>query len=155
MQKINVSIGTMETTRTGAAAARLAKGGILVSGGKNASGSTLASAEIYRQVYGSGGSRGFAATGNLVTGRSGHTATPLPNGLVLIVGGQDSSGDYLSSAELFDPATGEFTAAAVGLDAGRAGHTATLLSDGSVLIAGGTGSGGALDTAELYVPYTS
>ncbi len=155
MQKINVSVGTMETTRTGAAAARLANGGVLVSGGKNASGGTFASAELYSAVNGSGGSRGFAATGNLVTGRSGHTATPLPNGLVLIVGGLDSSGNYLSSAEIYDPATGQFTTASVGLDAGRAGHTATLPSDGSVLIAGGTGSDGALNTAELYVPYTS
>jgi hypothetical protein len=50
--------------------------------------------------------RGFVATGDLVLARGGHTATLLPNGKVLIVGGI-SSEDYpspvTSSAELYLP----------------------------------------------------
>src|SRR5207247_543836 len=44
-------------------------------------------------------------TGNLNTGRDSHTATLLPNGKVLVAGGNDSNGT-LKSAELYDPATG-------------------------------------------------
>ena len=40
--------------------------------------------------------------------RSYHTATLLPNGKVLVAGGQNSSG-VANSAELFDPATGNWT----------------------------------------------
>ena len=42
----------------------------------------------------------FTATGNMTTARSGHTATLLPDGRVLIAGG-----DVAGSAELYDPAT--------------------------------------------------
>src|SRR5438094_247090 len=51
----------------------------------------------------------FNYTGSLSTARSGYTATLLQNGKVLVAGGQDSSG-VLSSAELYDPATGKWTA---------------------------------------------
>jgi hypothetical protein len=40
--------------------------------------------------------------------RSGHTATLLPNGKVLIVGGMRHNQDFYKSAELYDPATGKF-----------------------------------------------
>ena len=45
------------------------------------------------------------ATGPLVTTRYLHTTTLLPNGKVLIAGGEGAAG-YLSSAELYDSATG-------------------------------------------------
>ena len=40
--------------------------------------------------------------------RSGHTATLLPNGKVLIAGGMRRNQDFYRSAELFDPGTGTF-----------------------------------------------
>lgn len=68
--------------------------------------------------------------------RSLHTATRLPNGKWLIVGGVDDLNDPQSSAEIYDPATNTFTA--VGSMASvRVGHSATLLPGGQVLIAGG------------------
>src|SRR5262245_35139576 len=47
----------------------------------------------------------WSATSSLNTARSGHTATLLENGKVLVVGGADGV-TSLSSAELYDPATG-------------------------------------------------
>jgi len=72
---------------------------------------------------------------------------------VLVTGGSDVVGHFLRSAELYNPATGKFTATASMAEA-RFLHTATLLSSGpnsgSVLIAGGSGD----QTAEIYDPAT-
>jgi hypothetical protein len=84
--------------------------------------------------------------------RAAHTATPLKDGRVLVVGGYN--GEYLASVEIFDPATRRFRAAG-SLTEPRSGHTATLLPDGRVLIAGGIGRGWTfLRSAELYDPQT-
>src|SRR5258706_1878809 len=74
----------------------------------------------------------FVPTGNMIAPRSGHTATLLLNGKVLITG--DAA--RRSSAQLYDPVTGTFTAAA-DMTMARNRHTATLLPDGKALIAGG------------------
>jgi hypothetical protein len=80
----------------------------------------------------------FRPTGSLVTGRSGHTAILLPNGKVLVAGGYGSAG-ALAGAELYDPATSNWTATG-DLVVARYFHTATLLPDGEVLVTGGLGS---------------
>ena len=51
----------------------------------------------------------FTATNPLTTARSSHTATLLPNGKVLVAGG-NGAGGRLASAELYDPATGTWSA---------------------------------------------
>ena len=48
----------------------------------------------------------WSATGSLATGREFHTATLLANGKVLVVGGDADISGFLSSCELYDPATG-------------------------------------------------
>ncbi len=86
------------------------------------------------------------------TARGSHTATRLLSGKVLIAGGRDGVSAVASaSAELFDPATGTFSATASPMASARIGHTATLLPDGRVLIAGGVDAD-YLDSAELYDP---
>ena len=75
-----------------------------------------------------------------------HTATLLPDGRVLIAGGNATW-----IAELYDPASGEFSYGGP-MVAGRRGHTATLLSDGRILIAGGYQGDKLLASAELYQP---
>ena len=61
----------------------------------------------------------------------------LDSGMVLIAGGEGSSG-FLTTAELYDPATGTFTIAGGSLNTARVGHTATMLNNGMVLITGGS-----------------
>jgi hypothetical protein len=78
---------------------------------------------------------------SLATARSGHTATVLADGRVLIVGG---SGD--TSAEIYDNGT---VSTANNTNHARTGHTATLLPDGRVLIAGGGNT-----ESEFYNPAT-
>jgi hypothetical protein len=90
--------------------------------------------------------------------RASHTATPLPGGRVLVVGGcvvDHCDGTAGADSELFDPATGRFTPGAP-LSVPRAGHTATALADGRVLVVGGF-SGERLPPlagAEVYDPAT-
>src|SRR5260370_36005306 len=78
----------------------------------------------------------FNNTGSLNTARYDHTATLLPNGKVLVAGGNTSSG-VLSSAEREDTARGAWTATG-SLNTARYNHTATLLPNGKVLVAGGS-----------------
>ena len=89
----------------------------------------------------------------MTAARQNHTATLLPNGKVLVVGGfnrTDSQGP-LSHVKVWYPATERWTEASE-LAASRGGHTATLLSSGMVLVAGGEGNSGVLNlsSVELY-----
>jgi hypothetical protein len=90
--------------------------------------------------------------------RYAHTATILGSGKVLVAGGflctKPGYYDAIASAELYDPASGTFTATG-SLSAERVYHTAAMLPNGKVLLAGGVGlSGGELASAELYDPVT-
>ncbi|MFH1725132.1 MAG: kelch repeat-containing protein, partial [Elusimicrobiota bacterium] len=87
---------------------------------------------------------------SLASPRQQHTATLLPNGKVLVAGGWNGGSD-LSTAELYDPVEGTWTATD-SLAVARNVHTATLLPNGKVLVAGGYGSGTPLSTAELFDP---
>ena len=94
---------------------------------------------------------GFASISDMAIARSGHTATLLLDGRVLVAGG---TMDTMHSAELFAPATSSFSPAS-GMLHVRAGHCAALLLAGKVLIVGGGDSNGALfKTAELFDPAT-
>lgn len=83
--------------------------------------------------------------------RSGHTATLLPDGKILIAGGMRRNQDFYKSAELYDPATGKFQLTGE-MSERRVGQIAVLLRTGKVLIAGGWVGRGGTDSAELYDP---
>ncbi len=85
----------------------------------------------------------FRMTGSMAVPRSGHTATLLQDGRVLIAGGDALGG----SAELYDPATGTFAITGSMNVARYPGHSATRLKDGRVLV-----TGGSTTSAELYDP---
>jgi hypothetical protein len=111
----------------------LPNGMVLVTGG-SANFNPLASAELYDPASGN-----WTATGTLANARFEHTATFLPNGNVLAAGGFGTSGIdgiAIASAELYDPASGTWTATATLVHA-RFRHTATFLPSGKVLVADG------------------
>ena len=127
----------------------LADGRVLATGGQEPgdNGALVASAELYDPNTGE-----WSATGSMTTARSGHTATLLADGTVLVAGsrGLDGVANAEASAELYDPSSGTWSATGSMIEM-RFSHTATLLADGKVLVAGGAPSG---LTAELYDPGT-
>ena len=88
--------------------------------------------------------------GHMLKARSGHTATLLPDGRVLIVGGMVRNHEFLDSAEIYDPMKATFTPTG-SMHSRRVGHSAALLHDGRVLIIGGW-VGGTTNLAEIYDP---
>ncbi|MGR8980777.1 MAG: kelch repeat-containing protein [Gammaproteobacteria bacterium] len=128
--------------RSGHTATALQNGDVLITGGKSADGATvLDSSEIVNALDPSSAQ---PATASLGTPRTGHTATKLSNGDILVAGGSNGSG-ALDSTETYDAASNSWTPGA-SLQTPRSGHTATQLSGGQVLIVGGDSAG----TAEIY-----
>ena len=84
--------------------------------------------------------------------RAIHTATLLPDGRVLVVGGANPDGASPAVAEIWDPATEAFSPAGSLLQP-RGWHSATLLPDGRVLVVGGRGGDGFVP-AESWDPGT-
>jgi Kelch motif len=142
----------MQIARASHSSTLLPDGRVLIAGGFGGSGTErdpYRSTEIYDPRTGS-----FQTAGNMTIGRSGHTATLLKNGKLLIAGGWTGRYNLRRSAELYDPATGVFTPTG-NMVIERAGNTAALLPDGKVLVAGGEDrSENALSSAEIYDPST-
>ncbi|HET7434620.1 MAG TPA: kelch repeat-containing protein [Thermoanaerobaculia bacterium] len=135
---------TMVNNRRNHTATLLLNGKVLITGGVDPAGHELDTAELYDV------SNGAVATGKLAAKRQNHTATLLPNGTVLIAGGEtvlNGQSTFVTSAELYDPATGKFTTLSSGMT--RAGHSATRLPNGKVLMAGG---GPTSQPAEIFDP---
>jgi galactose oxidase-like protein len=144
--------GSMTIARQGHTATLLPNGKVLIAGGESCGGCQLSSAELYDPATGT-----FTATGGMVNARETHTATLLGNGKVLVAGGDVGPlcQTPLSSAELYDPAMGNFTSTGSMINA-RFQAAATILTSGKVLVAGGgrASCGGAWGSAELYDPVT-
>jgi len=107
----------------------------------------------FRSVTSTRSAGSVTGVAQMVEPRSGHTATLLPNGKVLIAGGMRRNQDFYKSAELYDPATSKFQPAGE-MNERRVSPIAILLRSGKVLIAGGWVGHGCTDSAELYDPAT-
>jgi hypothetical protein len=94
----------------------------------------------------------WTSTGSMHDRRWGPAAVLLTNGLVLVAGGADNVFSFQSAvrtAELYDPATGNWTVTG-SMNQERHSFTLTLLPNGKVLAAGGRGTNDAVSSAELY-----
>ena len=148
------STGSLAAPRFDFSAARLRNGQVLVVGGSrwvNSDGNTVyqSSAEIYDPAAGK-----FHPAGDMTVARNKPVVVTLPDGRVLIAGGQSKQAyGSLSSAEIYDPATGKFTATG-SMTVSRAVGVGTLLQDGRVLITGGDDDMMGVQYADLYDPST-
>jgi len=154
--------GSMTIGRWGQSATLLSDGDVLLAGGLACASqcgsasffTTLRSAELYDPTTGT-----FTRTGSMRTSRQLQTATRMPDGNVLVIGGfygcDDSFCTDNSSAEIYETATGTWHLTG-SMHAAREQQTATLLNDGQVLVAGGLndrgnmGPGVRYSSAELY-----
>ena len=141
--------GSMTAARGYHTATSLQDGRVLVAGGYKAGGTGVSGYPMNVELYDPSNGT-WTATGSMITARADHTATPLPDGRVLVAGGHGISG-YLSSAEMYDPSNGTWTATG-SMVAARGSHTATLLPDGKVFVTGGYNGSSHLSSAELYNP---
>ena len=134
----------MSCSRASHTATLLPDGRVLLAGGKCDDGyndTILDDAQLFDSVTGEF-SR-LAATMN--DHRSEHTATLLPGGQVLLVGGLAQDWKPSITAELLMASTSILVSTG-NMTHARAGHTATLLLDGRVLVAGGASD----KSAEIY-----
>jgi Galactose oxidase, central domain len=144
--------GPLSVNRTSHSATLLSNGKVLVAGGRQhttpPTGGLFAepSAEVYDPATGV-----WTGTGRMTVGRFEHAATLLPDGRVLVTGGDTDNTATLDSAELYDPATGSWSPTGRMTEA-RTYQTATLLPNGKVLVAGGADLTTPLVSAELYDP---
>jgi galactose oxidase-like protein/Kelch motif protein len=139
----------MVTARSDYASIMLGTGKILFTGGENINGVSIKNAELYNPSTGT-----FTATGSMTATREEHTAVLLANGNVLVSGGNKktlTTQTPLASAELYNPATGIWTATG-SMSSARSGHTSTVLHNGNVVNAGGSDAFNELNSAEFYTP---
>lgn len=144
--------GAMNVARFWHTMTLLPNGKVLVATGSPTTNfAPVKSCELYDPQTGA-----WSLTGELATPRTTPVTALLPNGKVLLAGGTNNnvSNNPINSAEVYDPATGQWSATGNMLVA-RDGTTAILLPNGKVFVAGGyTGGNVVLKSAELYDPAT-
>ena len=160
--------GNLRTNRYGHTATLLLNGKILVAGGGGfpcSGGGCYSTVNSTAELY-DPSTATWSYTGSLRR-RTGHSATLLGNGQVLVAGGVNYGYDigkfsYVTTAELYNPETGRWRLTG-GLKALYAGHAATLLQNGKVLLVGTSlntsisaqvASDSRFPSAELYDPDT-
>ena len=147
-------VGNMIRGRRGHATVRLQDGRVLAIGGRyfnSTSGKdvSLSSVEIFDPS-----TETWSSTGSMNVAREGAVAVLLSTGKVLVTGGTRIAPGttYLSSAEIYDPSTGQFTNT-TSMPQERESAIGVALTNGKVLVAGGYGATtGHLKTALLYDP---
>ncbi|WP_225826709.1 Kelch repeat-containing protein [Streptomyces naphthomycinicus] len=135
--------GKLSTGRSTHTATLLPDGTVLVAGGEGVRSPgavrPLRSAELFRPATG-----GWTPAEPMTDPRLDHRAVRLPDGRVLVVGGNTATAGPApvgqAFCELYDPVAGTWSPTG-SLRLPRSGHQATLLTDGSVLVTGGAGLG--------------
>jgi hypothetical protein len=128
---------SMRVARRDHVAALLPDGRVLVAGGIDGDGATLADAEIYDPATGA-----WSDAAPMPEGHRAARVVALADGRVLVSGGQRDTTPIAASA-LYDPRSEVWTSGGAMTQA-RHGHAAVVLADGAVFLTGGTdGSGSA------------
>ncbi len=142
--------GSLRTPRYSAVGALLPGGKVLVAGGGDQDSGPLSSAELFDPQTGK-----FSPTGSMTAARGDQEGEPplavaLPDGRVVVMGGEDDDINLVATAEIYDPATGKFTAG--GSIGPSVDHLAGAFvqADGTVLVVGGREGG--LATVWRYQP---
>ena len=147
--------GRMSIARFCPTATLLLDGRVLVVGGEPPAPTTFPAvwftedtAEVYDPATGT-----WTSAGRMSEHRSGHTATLLSNGKVLVVGGMRAVMDdfTIAGAEIYDPAAGTWTAA--GSSTARQVHSAIALPSGEVMVIGGL-DGVSISVTDVFDPRT-
>ncbi|WP_010583670.1 Kelch repeat-containing protein [Schlesneria paludicola] len=151
---------TLRNVHVLGAASLLKDGRVVVAGGLDLTSATPTAttvAELYDPVK-----RQWTSAGALKVPRWSLDAVTLANGKVLFAGGSTGfkSDAAVDSAELFDPATGEFTSVESTLSIARQGYGISLLNDGRVILTGGNAAGNNLNgtgvtAVDIYDPATN
>ena len=140
----------------GSAAAVFANGRILMCGGQTLSSYTPATAGIYDPA-----TQRWTRIADMNFGRTGHTATALANGTILVTGGTSNINGlttYLNNGEIYDPVTNTWILlTSTNMGTGRFAHTATLLTGGAnvgkvAIIGGKFGSSDLATTIAIFQP---
>ena len=141
-----LAVGTV----TQASSATVAIGNVISA--SPAAGSTVLQGSAMNLVI----SSTFTALATTMTStRYGHTATLLPNGQVLLTGGNNtinSTGTPFNTGELYEPVAQTFMGLTATMSSARTFHTATLLPNFQVLLSGGWNGSSDVNSAEVYDP---
>jgi hypothetical protein len=142
--------GSLSEPRDFHTATLLTNGRVLIAGGSSTnsvSTGPISSTDIYYPD-----TQLFIPTTPLAAVRSHHTATLMPDGKVIVVGGVGAGNVVTGTAESFDPEHLSWTSLAT--TSPRSLHSATLLKDGRLMIAGGTDGASLLSSVFAYNPGT-
>jgi len=148
--------GSLNTSRRHHLTVMLSNGrAITVGGVGGVTDDILSTSEIYDPQLGT-----WTITGTLLGGanygaRYLFDLVALNNGKALAIGGNNNIGTvkYLSSAQLYDPATGTWSNTG-NLNTSRRNFAATVLLNGKVLVNGGRNTLTNLSSSEIYDPLT-
>jgi hypothetical protein len=139
----------MRFTRERSAAAVLADGRVIVTGGSG-TGDSEATSEIYDPI-----NDVWMPAPSMGARRVHHSATVLPDGRVLVAGGSPhfsiGPGSGQASTEIFDPSRDQWQPAA-SLSQGRLDHAVAMLLDGRIIVIGGSDGENVRRSAELFDP---